>query len=91
MNLTNVLMSQLMTFVFIGLAVAGVLKLFQLSTDLSEIKDLLTDIKRNSPGASTVSREPTLASPADLIRAVNAEGMDAAEMYAQSLLKPPGS
>jgi hypothetical protein len=87
----NFIMSQMLTFIFIGLAVAGVLKLFQLSTDLSEIKDLLTDIKRNSMSALPPRIEPALASPADLMRAVNAEGMDAAEAYAQSLLKPPGS
>jgi hypothetical protein len=84
-------MGQMLTFIFIGLAVAGILKLFQIATDLSEIKDLLTDIKRSSAGALSPRIEPALSSPADLIRAVNAEGMDAAEAYAQSLLKPPGS
>jgi hypothetical protein len=87
----NFLMGQMLTFIFIGLAVAGILKLFQIATDLSEIKDLLTDIKRSSAGALPPRIEPALSSPADLIRAVNAEGMDAAEAYAQSLLKPPGS
>ena len=91
MNVMNFIMSQMLTFIFIGLAVAGVLKLFQLSTDLSEIKDILTDIKRNSMGTLPPRIEPVLSSPADLMRAVNAEGMDAAEAYAQSLLKPPGS
>jgi hypothetical protein len=87
----NFLMGQMITFIIIGLAVAGIVKLFQLATDLSEIKQLLTDIKRSSAGAFPPRIEPALASPADLMRAVNAEGMDAAEAYAQNLLKPPGS
>lgn len=91
MNLINFLMSQLLSFVFLGLAVAGVLKLFQLSTDLSEIKDMLSDFKRNHAVEMPVRKEPALASPADLMRAVNAEGLDSAEAYAENLLKPPGS
>jgi hypothetical protein len=87
----NFLMSQLLTFVFIGLAVAAVLKLFRLSTDLSEIKDILTDFKRSSIGGLAPQVEHAVASPADLVRAVNAEGMDEADAYAKSLLNPPSS
>ena len=62
MNLMNFLMSQLLSFVFLGLAVAGVLKLFQLSTDLSEIKEMLSDFKRNqameNPPRNTASPLP---------------------------------
>jgi len=51
---------------------AGVLKLFQIGTDLGEIKDLLRDIKSNtndsmSPAISTPE------SPEHLLRAVSAE------------------
>src|SRR5450631_2648678 len=87
-DIVNFLMSQLITFVFLGLAVAGVLKLYRLSTDLNEIKDILIDLKRRNPEAAVLRRESVPASPVNLARAVDDEGMDAAEAYAQGLLKP---
>jgi len=89
MNLFDLLMSQLFSFLVLGMAAAAVMKLFQISTDMGEIKDLLKDIKRNSSDIGPSRRESPLASPAHLMRAVNAEGMDEAELYAQNLLKPP--
>lgn len=91
MSLINLIMSQLITTVMVGLAIGLVIKVFQLSTALSEIKDILTEIKRNTAGEAPMRKESVFASPSDLMRAVNSEGMDAAEAYAQSLLKPPGS
>ena len=64
-NLTGILV--------LALAAAGVAKVFQIAGTLSEIKDLLTDIKRNTdthvppvPFASTEAAE-------SLLRAVSAE------------------
>jgi hypothetical protein len=51
--------------------VAGVLKLFQIHTELGEIKDLLRDFKRNTndPASPSIS---TQESPESLMRAVSA-------------------
>jgi hypothetical protein len=91
-SVLNLVLSQLLTFVFLGLTVAAVLKLFQLATDLTEIKDILAEMRRSVDTVPAhVRKETAVASPVELVRAVNAEGMDAADAYAENLLKPPGS
>jgi hypothetical protein len=59
-------MGQLITFALVGLMAALVMKTFQIATDLSEIKDILSEIKRNASDGLSAP-----ASPANLIRAVN--------------------
>jgi hypothetical protein len=66
-------LSGLASILIFALAAAGVAKVFQIAGTLSEIKELLTDIKRNTdthtpahPFASTESAE-------SLLRAVSAE------------------
>jgi hypothetical protein len=83
MGLISMAMGQLMTYLVLGIVVAGVMKLFQVATELGEIKDLLGEIKRSLSDAATrpVAAPPPLASPAHLMRAVNAEARDAAELY----------
>lgn len=44
----QVVISSIVTIVVYSMIVAGVFKLFQIGTSLSEIKDLLQDIKRNT-------------------------------------------
>jgi len=63
------------TIVVYAVILAGVYKLFQIATDVGEMKDLLRDIKRNTqeipaphPEATRVSR-----SPEDLLRSLSAE------------------
>ncbi len=62
-----------------ALVVAGVMKLFQLASDVHELKDVLQDIRRNTqphaaPSLGTsalgVSGAPT---PEELVRAVHAQ------------------
>ena len=48
-DFAQVALGNLVGIVGFVLLIAGVAKLFQLSTTLNEIKDLLTDIKRNAP------------------------------------------
>jgi len=68
------LVSSVFTFVVYALIFAGVYKIFQMSTELGEIKDLLRDIRRNTdhhlnpPAASEQS--PPSQSPDDLLRAL---------------------
>ena len=74
------------TLVILGLIVAGVMKVFQISTDLQESKEILKDIRRNlegygpsmSPGLpvpSQVSAPPPTAAPTaeELVRAIHAK------------------
>jgi hypothetical protein len=57
-----------------ALIVAGVYKLFQMAADVSEMKDLLRDIKRNTQDSSTPGQPPAAQpSPDDLLRALRAE------------------
>jgi hypothetical protein len=44
----QVVVSGVVTIVVYAMIVAGVMKLFQIATDLGEIKDALNEIKRNT-------------------------------------------
>ncbi|HEY2846012.1 MAG TPA: hypothetical protein VGJ09_20285 [Bryobacteraceae bacterium] len=56
-----------------ALVAAGVAKTFQIAGTLSEIKDLLTDIKRNSDPAITAPPFASTESAENLLRMVSAE------------------
>lgn len=64
-------MFSLMAFALIG---AGVMKAFQISTDLKEAKDILRDIRRNMAVAPAMSAPaaPSTQSPHPLVQSVNA-------------------
>ena len=66
------ILGTLVSIVIYAVILMGVIKLFQIATDLSEIKDLLHDIKRNTQDAALpgLSAPP---SPESLLHAVNAE------------------
>ena len=57
------ILSGAMTVLFYTLIVGAVWKLFQMATDLSEIKTLLSDIRRNTT-KSTGAPVPSTAPPA---------------------------
>jgi len=68
-------------FSIIGFLVilAGVYKVFQMSTDLRETKELLRDIKRNTqdfPARHLTGEASGPISPEDLVRAVHAQSFD---------------
>jgi hypothetical protein len=68
-------------FSIIGFLVilAGVYKIFQMSTDLRETKELLRDIKRNTqdfPAHRPAGDASGPISPEDLVRAVHAQSFD---------------
>jgi hypothetical protein len=92
--------SQIISLAAFCLVVAGVLKVFQISTDMGEIKDLLKDIKRNtsdySPERLKAQVPPPSAglpqSPEDLARAVrSASYEDELRKALEPEVIPPGS
>jgi hypothetical protein len=60
--------------------------LFQVASELSEIKDLLGEIKRSLSDGKDL-RPPSLTSPEHLVRAVNAEGQASPPLYDEEVLK----
>ena len=93
MGVLSFAFGQLMTYLVLGIVVAGVMKLFTIATELGEIKDLLGEIKRGLSNAATGPglRPPSVASPEHLLRAVNAAGQDAPldspPLYDEEILK----
>ena len=69
------MLSTLMTMVVMGCIIGGVFKLFQIATDLREMKDLLRDIKRNSSDAlqPVAAPPPQVDSTESLMRAVHGD------------------
>jgi hypothetical protein len=55
--------SSIISIVSFVIFAAGVMKVFQMATTLSEIKDVLTDIKRNAPIHPTVGSSIGLPAP----------------------------
>jgi hypothetical protein len=75
-----VLLSSAISVVLFLLLVAGVVKVFQIATDLRELKDVLQDIKRNLQ--DTKQSLPTAPagplSPQELVRAIHAQSYEEA-------------
>ena len=67
----------------IGAVIAGIMKLFQIATTLNEIKDLLTDIKRNTLDYAASAGASRPHSPESLLRAVGGEPVPSAVEAAQ--------
>lgn len=72
----------LLTLVVYAGIVAGIAKIFQISSQLSEMKDLLSDIKRNTQDYSAPKSPRTPQSPEELARALNAEAYRSIETSA---------
>jgi hypothetical protein len=74
MDFVGAALSSITSLLFLTMVLAGVIKLFQVATLLSEMKDLLLDIKRNTSGhvpPTPPSSGPiTLESAENLLRAV---------------------
>jgi hypothetical protein len=52
------------TLLVLGVIVAGVMKLFQMASDMQELKEILKDIRRSMPGVAHLA--PVPASPSSL-------------------------
>jgi len=68
----QLVISSVVTTLVYSAILAAVIKLFQIATDLSEIKDLLKDMKRNTEGNPPAAPASAL-SHASLLRAVSGE------------------
>jgi len=66
-------LANLAGIMILALAAAAVAKAFQIAGTLSEIKELLGDIKRNTDTHHTAAPFPSTESAENLLRAVSAE------------------
>jgi len=74
LSLFQVALGSVTTLVIYGVILAGVYKLFQVATDVGEIKEALLEIKRNTQDAAAPAPGRSMEIPAErLMRAVNAE------------------
>ncbi len=78
------IISGALTLIVYGMVLFGVYRIFMISTDVSEIKTLLRDIKRNTGISPTASYAN---SPEALVRAVHAASYS--DLEEQSLQDPP--
>jgi hypothetical protein len=77
----QLILSGVGSLIVYGLVIAVVYKLFQIATDLSEIKDTLQDIRRNTLDTPPASwNSPKQSSPESLMRALAAPSADPAEV-----------
>jgi hypothetical protein len=72
----QLIISGLLTLIVYGLALFAVYRIFQISTDVSEIKELLRAIKRNTENVPAAAAPPRTALPQPqsaeaLVRAVH--------------------
>jgi hypothetical protein len=66
------------TLVMFAMVAVGVMKLFQLATDVRDLKDVLKDIRRDMQGPVGLPAAPALGAsavptPEELVRAVHAQ------------------
>ncbi len=90
MDLVVGFLGSAMNIAILACIVAGVLKAFQIASDVRELKDILHDIKRNTQAVSPVVPAVVPASPAveppggpmspeALVRAVHAQSYESLE------------
>ena len=79
-------LSSAMSIAILACIVAGVMKVFQMSSDLRELKDILHDIKRNTqvvtpvaPAVAPATPSAGPMSPEALVRAVHAQSYESLE------------
>ncbi|HTS76723.1 MAG TPA: hypothetical protein VMG40_10995 [Bryobacteraceae bacterium] len=69
------IISGLITVVTYSLLMLSIFKIFQIGTDVKEMKELLKDLRRNAPLLDQARQAPAVsppASPEELVRAVHA-------------------
>ena len=81
----QLILSGVGSLIVYGLVIAAVYKLFQIATDLSEIKDTLQEIRRNTQDTPPAgwTPAPKQSSPENLMRALAAPSPDPAEVDSQ--------
>jgi hypothetical protein len=73
MDILGAGLANLASIMIFALVAAGVAKVFQMATTLSEMKELLGDIKRNTDSHIPNAPFATAESAENLLRAVSAE------------------
>lgn len=69
------ILSGVITIFFYAMVIAAVWKLFQMATDLGEIKSLLADIRRNTASSETTPLTPAAPIPTGPISLESAEAL----------------
>jgi hypothetical protein len=77
---SQVIIGGFMSLIAYGVIAFVVYKIVMISRELTEIRELLADVKRNTDTASPAAYDPHLESPAPLIHAVNAASYSPAEI-----------
>ncbi len=93
MDLLPALLGSATTLILFFCVIAGVIKIFQISTDVRELKDVLQDIRRNTQDlgvARPASPEAGPLSPEALVRAVHAQS-DIDSLTVDPSVLPPRS
>ena len=70
MNFVQLAMGEIVSIVGFTLMLFAALKLFQIKAELSEIKDLLSDIKRNTTDHTAPPIQAAYQSPNEVLRAI---------------------
>ena len=83
MEVLPMLLSSAMTILLFASVAAGLIKVFQISADVRELKDIIHEMKRNNLGLGAVrpaQQLPTAPlSPEALVRAVHAQSYESLE------------
>lgn len=74
MGMTQAILSSVMTIFFYAVVAAALWKLFQIATDLGEIKTMLADMRR-AQGSSSVRPTSSIAPPSGPISLESAEAL----------------
>jgi hypothetical protein len=77
---SQVIIGGFMSLVAYGVIAFVVYKVVMISREITEIRELLADVKRNTDNAPLGAYEARLESPAPLIQAVNAASYSSAEI-----------
>jgi hypothetical protein len=85
MSSLQVILSGVGSLVVYGMLIAAVVKLYRIAADLSEIKEALQDIKRNTQDAPPPGLTPaaTQSSPESLMRALGSVSANPAKIESQ--------
>jgi hypothetical protein len=77
---SQVIIGGFMSLIAYGVIAFVVYKVVMISRELTEIRELLADVKRNTDSAPLAAYDPHQESPAPLIQAVNAASYSPAEI-----------
>ena len=86
MGASQIVISGMLSILAYGMLVLAVIKLFSISAELTEIKEIVKDLQRTTEAATIASRAQ---SPESLIRAVNSSSYPAPEIVKAGEVNAP--